>query len=318
MSFTDLAPRRLGASFLAFPAAGLIAAMLTVAGWTTWVVGTRWAMASGALEIDPAGLAVIRFGVAALVLSPVWLRTGLKPKGVDLRTFLGLLLAGAPFVAFVSAGLGHAPAAQSAPVVTGLMPVVTGALAVLFLGDRLDRIRVLGLAIVLAGIAVVVAGGLMQDAGAWRGYALFLAAAFAWGVYSVSFRRSGLSALHATALIAVWSFLAVLPWGLGSLIHAVETAPVHLLAGQVVVQGLVAGVFSILAFSFAAGRLGPAKASALTGLTPLSVLAVAGLLLGEGFDVATLTGSVIVAVGVIAASGSLDRLVSFRLATSRR
>lgn len=305
MTAADFAPKHLAARFLASPSAGLIAAFATVAGWTTWVVGTRHAMASGALDIDPAGLAVIRFGVAALLLAPVWLRTGLVPRGVDIRTFLGLLLAGAPFVAFVSAGLAHAPAAESAPLVTGLMPVITAVLAAIFLGERIGRLRLAGLAVVLAGVGVVVAGGAMRDPAALAGYGLFLAAALAWGVYSVSFRRSGLSAIEAAALIAVWSLIAILPWGAASLLHAVDTAPAGALAGQVVIQGLVAGVFSIVAFSFAAGRLGPARASALTGLTPLAVLLAASLLLGERLDPVLVAGAVIVAAGVAAASGSL-------------
>ncbi|SON57152.1 carboxylate/amino acid/amine transporter [Hartmannibacter diazotrophicus] len=313
MSFVDLAPRQLRSSFLAHPSAGLIAALLTVVGWTTWVIGTRYAMASGALQIDPAGLAVIRFGVAAVLLAPVWLRIGLIPRGLDHRSLFGLLFAGAPFVAFVSAGLALAPAAESAPIVTGLMPVVTGALAAAFLGQRLGRLQVSGLLVILAGIAVIVAGGLMRNPAAWQGYAFFLAGALAWGVYSVSFRKSGLGAIEATALIAVWSFIAVLPWGAGSLLHAAETSSVGVLAGQVIIQGCVAGVFSIVAFSFASTRLGPAKASALTAMTPVCVLVAATVLLGEHFTVPVILGSLIVGCGVVAASGSLPLALARRL-----
>ena len=60
MTAADFAPKHLAARFLASPSAGLIAAFATVAGWTTWVVGTRHAMASGALDIDPAVVAECR------------------------------------------------------------------------------------------------------------------------------------------------------------------------------------------------------------------------------------------------------------------
>ncbi|MBH0239378.1 DMT family transporter [Methylobrevis albus] len=300
--------RRLGAS----PMAGVVAALATVAGWTTWVVGTRHAMASGAIEIDPAGLAVIRFGIAALVLAPIWLKTGLKPKGVDITTLAGLLCAGAPFVAFVSAGLGFAPAVQSAPIITGLMPIAVAILSALMLGERLSRGRVMGLAVVGAGIAVVMAGGLLAGGPAWRGYGLFFMAALAWAAYSVSLKRSGLGALQAAAVVAVWSFLIVLPWGFGSLAHALATAPVSAIAGQVVVQGLIAGVFSIVAFSLAANRLGASRASAITGFTPVAVLAAAAILLGERFEAATVAGVVITGFGVVAASG-LVPVVAARL-----
>lgn len=82
----------------------------------------------------------------------------------------------------------------------------------LWLGDRLRRIQLLGLALALAGLVVLLLPGL--SAPSWQGSLLMLSAGVAWGVYSLRGQGAGDSLqvtagnfLRAVPLAAVMSLL---------------------------------------------------------------------------------------------------------------
>ncbi|MBP0574374.1 hypothetical protein J8J27_27095, partial [Mycobacterium tuberculosis] len=52
--------------------AGLLAAIVTIAGWTGWTLATRHAMSASSYPFNAVELATLRFGTAALVFAPFW------------------------------------------------------------------------------------------------------------------------------------------------------------------------------------------------------------------------------------------------------
>ena len=54
---------------------GVIAAVLI---WSGWIIATRDSVTRNLLPID---IAILRYGVPALFLAPIWLKKGLFPKG---------------------------------------------------------------------------------------------------------------------------------------------------------------------------------------------------------------------------------------------
>ena len=63
------------------PAIGVLAALVTLAIWTSWIVGTRVAV-SGPGYFTPSVLVLIRFGFTTLLLVPVLWRMRFIPRGV--------------------------------------------------------------------------------------------------------------------------------------------------------------------------------------------------------------------------------------------
>ncbi len=286
---------------------GLLGALVTVAIWTTWITTTRVAM-HGRTPLAPELLAFIRFGTATLLLAPFWWRFRLFPRQSPPLALLGLMAAGLPYQFLVLWGLHFAPVSTAGPLLAGTLPLFIGILSAVVLRERLTPLRILGIALITLGVLAISGEGIASLAGdTWRGALAILGAAFAWSLYTVAFRYSRLSGVEAAAFVGVWSLVVLLPFEAGNIWTAVQATPVTLLAQQLVTQGLLAGVVSLLTYTTAVRHLGPARATALTALTPPAALLTATLLLGEHPQVEELIGCGFIVAGVVAASGALSR-----------
>jgi drug/metabolite transporter (DMT)-like permease len=284
---------------------GWIAALTTVTIWAVWMIATRHAVTH---DLPPAAVGLLRFAVPALVLAPLVWRKGLFPKGLSPLAGLGLLGSGAPFFLVVATGMQFAPAAEIGPLLPGTMPLFVALIAWAVFGERVDRVRLAGFALILAGVAFIGGIGLVHPAGgAWRGHLLLLAGACLWGVYTHAYRRSGLSALHAAALVGTWSVLLLLPFGAPKILSLLADGLAGPVIVQALLQGLVSGVFGIVLYGFAIDRLGPSRAAAVSPLGPVLAVLIAIPVLGEVPDLPALVGLVAASVGVLLASGILGQ-----------
>ena len=287
---------------------GWLAALATVTIWAIWVVGTRHAVTH---HLPPAAVGLLRFGVPTLVFAPIIWRTGLFPKGLTLMKGFGLLGSGAPFFLTVALGMQFAPAAEIGPLLPGTMPLFVAVIGWIAFGERLDRIRILGFALILIGVVAIGGHGLLlAGSGAWRGHLLLLGGAMLWGIYTHAYRRSGLSALQAAAFIGLWSFLLLIPFGAPPLITALQEGLGRSIILQALVQGFLSGVLGIVLYGIAVDRLGASRAAAVSPLSIVLAALLAIPALGERPDAAALTGIVFATSGVVLASGILRRASS--------
>jgi drug/metabolite transporter (DMT)-like permease len=284
---------------------GWIAALATVTIWALWAVGTRHAVTH---DLPPAAIGLLRFGVPALVLIPFGWRIGLFPKGLSPAKGLGLLGSGAPFFLIVALGMQFAPAAEIGPLLPGTMPLFVALIGWLVFGERLGRVRLLGFALILAGVLCIGGYGLLHAGnGAWRGHGLLLTGACLWGIYTHAYRRSGLSALQAAALIGLWSFLILLPFGLPSLLRALGQGPAGPIVLQALLQGFLSGIAGIVLYGIAIDRLGASRAAAVSPLSIVLAALLAIPALNEIPNPTALLGIILATSGVVLASGIFNR-----------
>jgi drug/metabolite transporter (DMT)-like permease len=275
--------------------------LATVTIWALWAVGTRHAVTH---DLPPAAIGLLRFGVPALLLIPFSWRAGLFPKGLSLSKGLGLLGSGTPFFLIVAFGMQFAPAAEIGPLLPGTMPLFVAFIGWLVFGERLTGARVLGFALILIGIASIGGYGVLYAGdSAWRGHLLLLTGACLWGIYTHAYRRSGLSALQAAALIALWSFLILLPFGAPPLVRALGSGLVGPVLLQAALQGLIAGVGGIVLYGIAIDRLGASRAAAVSPLSIVLAALVAIPALNEIPSPAAWIGIILATAGVVLASG---------------
>lgn len=127
----------------------------------------------------PFTLIFLRFSVAALVLLTVALLTRAPwPKTLDQWKHLavvGVLIQALQFSGLYS-GMSMGVSAGVSAVIVGLMPILTAIGAVNFLGERVSRTQVFGLALGLAGVALVVWNKIHIDGGSVAGYGAVLLA----------------------------------------------------------------------------------------------------------------------------------------------
>jgi drug/metabolite transporter (DMT)-like permease len=126
-----------------------------------------------------------------------------------------------------------------------------------------------------------------------------------WAVYTLAFKRSGLSAIEAAALVAVWSTIMLLPLGAPGLVRVVANHAREVVV-QATMQGLLSGVLAIVLYGVAITRLGATRGAALTALVPVLAAVLAVPLLGEWPGAATALAIVATTLGVALAAGLLD------------
>ncbi|MBT4567391.1 MAG: DMT family transporter [Marinovum sp.] len=286
---------------------GLAAALATVVIWAVFLLGTRSAV-SGKFTVEE--VLVLRLGTASLITLPFMLKLGVVLRGQNLiGTFMLTVGASAIFPYVISTGLFYAPASDAGALAPGMLPFWTALFAVLLAGEKLGRLRLTGLTLILGGAVLI---GLWQiisgsDPNAWKGHLLFLLGSCLWAVYSVYFRQSGLSPVHGLVIGLFWGTLGLMPFLLwtGKVNFSTVSAPD--IVYMAVLQGVIIAVLALVLYSFAVRKLGAAQTAAFGALTPVLALIGGAVFLNETITFVKIIGVLLVAIGVVMASGSLER-----------
>jgi drug/metabolite transporter (DMT)-like permease len=280
---------------------GFAWAALSVTVFSGWFVETRFSVTHHLRVWDVMAL---RFGGGALILLPVLFgRATRLPSRAWLEGLLFAAFWGAPFVFFVALGLELTSAAQASAVTPALMPVFAGLIGWLALRESPGGLRVLGYLVIVGGLATLVVGNaLSDDRLSLGGIASLILAAAMWGIYTLCFRRGGLTSLQAAALVCFWSAVIYLPLYLLFGLSRLNTASVQELVFQVVYQGLLMSVVAVVAFNRAVTLLGAGAAAAIIALLPLIVAVLAAPVLGEIPSAISAVSIGVIAFGVLLAA----------------
>lgn len=285
-------------------AAGYAGGAVTVLIWAGWILATRH---SAATKLGAIDMGLIRYGIPAIVLAPVWLKTGLLPRHVPLQ-LLALMVAGAGAVFFLltTSAIHSTPAASAGVLLGGSMPLATALIGVAIFRERPDFTRWLGLAAIVAGIAILLVRSLSGATLPWQSFVLLPAGAILWACYTHAFRRSGLTAVQASALIAIWSFLInlVLADIFGTSLMEVPLPEIGL---QALSQGVLSGLAATVAYGFAVQTLGSTQAATFTAITPILATIGGGVFLGEALGLAEMAAAIVTGAGVALSTGIFAR-----------
>jgi drug/metabolite transporter (DMT)-like permease len=290
--------------------AGSLAALASVLVWSGWIVFTRHGVTT---HVPPVTLGLLRYGIPALIMLPLLVRSGDAYRRAGwMKCVIMIFGSGAPFFLISSTAMTIAPAAHAGVMLPGVMPMFVALLAFLLFGERYSGTRLLGYALVVCGVFALGGASLLEaGAGHWQGHALLLVSAASWACFTLAFKRSGLSAWQAAALINAVSAVIMVA------IDVLQGGPqLWDLSWQIIVmqgfaQGILSGLLALAAYSYAVSTLGASRASAFVSLTPALTAVLAALTLGERLDDVTLAAVIVVGVGVALASGAVAR-ISFR------
>jgi drug/metabolite transporter (DMT)-like permease len=289
------------ARYLKGAACGLAAASI----WASWSALTRFAVTT---SFDPWDVALLRYGAAGVLLLPVVVRRGLA---LDRLGWLGLGVliagAGAPYALVAAGALRLAPAAELSVLNPGCIPLFVAALAFAFVRETISPAQRTGLAFIVPGAVLLVAANADAAAswGASRTFGAILAlfAALMWAIFTVVMRRADLDPLHAAALVSVGSLAIYLPVYLAWRGAALARIPLTELAIQVVFQGVLVTIVSLLLYGRAVALLGAPRGAAFGALVPALTALIAIPLLGEWPHATDWLAIVLISAGVYLASG---------------
>jgi drug/metabolite transporter (DMT)-like permease len=289
---------------------GSLAALASVLIWSGWIVFTRHGVTT---DIPPVTLGLLRYAIPTLVMLPLLLRSGLAFRRAGwFKCAIMVCGSGAPFFLLCSLGMTFAPAAHVGVMLPGVMPMFVALFAFLLFGERYSGARLLGYGLVLAGVLGLAGVSLLAaGAGDWRGHALLLLSAASWACFTLAFKRSGLTAWQAAALINAVSVVLMVVIDAFQDGPSLWDIPWQTLATQGFAQGILSGLLALAAYSYAVGVLGASKASAFVSLTPALTAVVGALTLGEWPDAMTIVAVLVVGAGVALASGAVPG-ISFK------
>lgn len=301
-------------------AVGILAAVVTILIWSSFIVIAR-ASAKGSLL--PLDMVFLRFLGAALVLLPwgwwlvrseqrsqrlslsiSWL--GLSPYAFKLTALVGSI-GGVGYAMLAYSGFFFAPAAHASVLLPGTLPLSTALVAMWLLKDRITPTRAVGLGLIFCGDLLVGGTSLLKafDGGeTWKGDLLFLSASTCWAFYSVIARKNALDAVKATIAITVFTAVTYVPvyaalLAFGAIKSHLATAPWGEVAFQAIFQGVGSVVISGISFTKMIQYFGPVRSTMMTALVPgLSALG-AVFFLGEPLHTNLMLGLALVTVGIL-------------------
>lgn len=280
--------------------AGIAWGLLAVAIWSGSLVLMRVGIKT---TLNAYDIAALRFGFAAVILlSTIW-KEGFA---IERLRWWGLSIfvlgQGAPYAVLVGLGLKFVPASQAAALLPGPMSAIAAVFGAVILHERLSARRWLGVGAILLGSLLIagLAGGPVQH----FGHVALLIAAVLWAFYIVVFRRTRLSALHATAIVAVGSAISYLPIYVAFLPSELGSAPLTDIVTQSLYQGGLTTVVGLLAFNRAVALLGASAGAALPALVPVLTLVMAAVLLNEIPEPSGVFAACFIAIGVFLVSST--------------
>lgn len=246
----------------------------------------------------------LRVALASICLLPLLLmkrQFGALRRQAGALTVMGLFNSGLPFLLIAWATLSIT--AGLASIMNAMTPVFTALIGALWLGDRLDGRRSLGLLLGLAGVALLAAdkADFRPGGSGWAIVAMLLATA-CYGFAANHTRRylQGVPALVNATGTQLVSALVLLPPALWSWPERMPGLGPWL---ATLVLGVACSALAYLLFFRLIARVGASRAVTVTFLVPVFGTLWGALFLDEPVTASMLAGGAVVLLGTGLATG---------------
>lgn len=265
--------------------------------WAFYNVGTAIGRADG---FSSADLAMLRFGIAAVLLAPLLLlRHGWRDALPLKRVVVLTVLIGPPFAFLINTGYGIAPLAHAVVISPGVTMLTANALSAFVDGRAVPWQRRIGIMLLAAGLIAIAADQPATPPSgtpAWVGDLCFVASGSLWGLFTWLVGRWRLPAIETTAVVSLSAALCLLPFYLA--VFGIPDHPPMAWALQALYQGVLGGALAIMAFGGCVRRLGAGTAALFPALLPPTAVMLA-------IPLASQAPSPLQWLGVVLVSGGL-------------
>ncbi|MFG6115470.1 DMT family transporter [Halobacillus sp. MO56] len=213
---------------------------------------------------------------------------------------------------FLSVGL-TATNASNAGLILGLVPLMTSLFAIIFLGDRLTLLRMIGIILGLTGVSFIVLNGEGSVGSISRGDVYIFLAVVTQAVSFIAIKRA--TETMDARLITGWMqilgavFLFVVsiqlePSGLSTLTTGTLADWLVFLASAILATGI-----GHMVYNKAIHQMGAGETAIFINLTPFFSLTGSYLFLGERIMAGQLFGFLFIVMGVILGTGALEQSI---------
>ncbi len=287
-------------------------ALLSISFWGVSFVSAKAVLG----KLDPYSLLVLRFGIGALFLLMILLlnrsRLRISIGYIPHLVVLGIL--GVFIHQVLQATSLLTINASSAGWLISFSPIFTVLLSVLFLHEKMDMKKALGMLVALTGVFIVTTtrSGHSFEFALNIGFILMILSTLNWAVYSILLKKLQIPypALVVTFYMSLIGFVLTLPFmirnkGWEAIPLLTQTEWAHLLFLGIFVSGI-----GYWYWGKALEVLDASRVSIFIYLEPLVTLVAAIILLHEKFILISAVGGIIIMIGVAIVNGGLARLVS--------
>lgn len=267
-------------------------------------------------QIPPVSLAFYRWSLATVLIAPLAIKKFKEEKDIVLKNWkyiFWVALTGITlFNTFVYVAGHYTSAINMALIGTTSSPIFATIMAVIFLKERLNAFRIIGILLCVAGIV------LLLSKGSWENLASFtfsvgdlwvLAGALSFAIYNILVRKkpTGISSINFLFVIFLLGTILLFP---AYLTELNITGPVQwngYLYGSIVYLGLGTSVISFLCWNAALQKLGTGTTVLFGNLIPIFSTLEAVWLLGEQVNSIHLISGLLVIGGLIIANTMQNR-----------
>jgi drug/metabolite transporter (DMT)-like permease len=286
-------------------------ALISISFWGVSFVSTKALL----VTLDPFSIIVFRFGIGALFLLSIILLQ--RNRLVVSFKYIPHLIVLGVFGVFVHQVLQAtallAINASSAGWIISFSPIFTVILSMLFLHEKMNIKKAVGMILAIFGVLLVTTSGSGQsfEIQINIGFILMLISTLNWAVYSVLLKRLKIPypPLVVTFYMSIIGLVLTTPflirnkgWEALSLLNYTEWA--HLLFLGVFVSGI-----AYWYWGKALEVLEASKVSMFLYLEPITTLIAAVLLLHEKVFFINVLGGIIIIIGVVIVNGQLVRIL---------
>ena len=255
-------------------------------------------------DLEPTTLMAGRLVVASLVLTSLMAARGIlgRLRGAGWRAFaLGVINSAVPFT-LIAWGQQHIDSGVAA-IANATMPIWVALFAIwLAQSERASGLRIVGIVLGLAGVAVL--AGAQPEVGTWAvvGTLAVVAAAISYAIASIFLQRATerLDTITLSTATMLGATVALLPFGLAQAPHDL---PGWQAAAAVVALGVAGTGIGILLFTKIISDYGSFRAGLVTYLLPVTALLYGAFLLDEEITAWMVFGLVLILAGVALGSG---------------
>ena len=273
---------------------------LSVIGLSTVLWASSFAgIKAGLVSYSPGHLVLFRFLMASIVLAIYAAITHMRlPARCDLPM---IALTGFITITFYQILLNYGEQTVSAGAssfIVAIVPVFTALMATAFLGERLNRIGWLGVAISFIGVGLISAGqgsGLSFTPGALLVLVAALAEAIGFVLQKPLLKRYTGLELAAYILWSATLFMLVFAPGLP---QAITSAPIGATLAIVYLAIFPAAIANV-GWSYALSKASASQVTSALNVMPIVSVAIAWLWLGEQPTPVVIVGGAIALAGVI-------------------
>lgn len=289
-----------------------VALFITILLWASAFVGIR----EGLKTYSPEGLALLRYLIASVCMGIMYFRLPVRNQ-MSFKDICALLIVGALGIGVYNITLNYGELVISSGMASFIIsqsPIITTICAMIFLGERLNLLRVIGFLVSVAGVALIAfgeVGGFKWDIS----ITYILLATFVGGCYSI-LQKPFLKKYHA---IEATTYVI---WG-GTLFLLMYTPRLHhdLMGASIVTTLTIAylGIFpaaiGYVAWNYALAEIPASRAVSFLYFMPFLAMLLGWLLLGEVPVLLSVGGGIVAMLGVWLVNYSYQQQ---RLATTEK